>query len=160
MHQIISKLLNSIMKILFIITVTAFLLNGNLLAQSDSTRAQPFTGNLMAQSDSTKAKPVERMPMFPGGQEEMYKYVYSELKYPVEAGKHKISGTVYTQFVVSEEGEIRDIKVIRGGLGYGCDEEAIRVIESMNEDHRWIPGMHNGRPVPVTFTLPIKFFLP
>ena len=101
---------------------------------------------------------VEKMPEFPGGLIEMYKYVYSNQKYPIEAKAQGITGQVLVQFVVQANGEITDAKVVRG-IGYGCDEEAKRVVLSMNEKHRWIPGSHNGRAVPVTFTLPFKFHL-
>jgi protein TonB len=113
---------------------------------------------MQAQQKDSTATYVEKMPTFPGGTEEMYRYVYHNLHYPEVAKFKKISGQVITQFVVDERGEIRDVKVIRG-IGYGCDEEAKRLIESMNNGYKWDPGMHNGRPVPVTFTLPIKFFL-
>jgi protein TonB len=56
---------------------------------------------------------------------------------------------------VSKEGDIQNAKVVRG-IGSGCDEEALRVVNAMP---KWSPGMHNGKFVPVTFTLPIKFVL-
>ncbi len=96
------------------------------------------------------------MPSFPGGIEQMYKFLYSEIRYPAEARRFNISGQVFTQFVVNGDGKIEDIKMIRG-LGYGCDEEAIRVITVMQKNYTWNPGLHNGKPVPVTYTLPLKF---
>lgn len=98
---------------------------------------------------------VERMPQYPDGQDAMYKFVYSNLKYPELALQKKVSGTVIIQFVVSKEGDIQNAKVVRG-IGSGCDEEALRVVNAMP---KWSPGMHNGKFVPVTFTLPIKFVL-
>lgn len=98
---------------------------------------------------------VEQMPTFPGGTEAMYSYVYKELKYPVVAKESGIAGTVIVQFVVSKVGEIQNAKVVRG-IGGGCNEEALRIVNSMP---KWNPAMHNGRTVPVTFTLPIKFSL-
>ena len=85
----------------------------------------------------------------------MYKYIYDTMQYPAEAREKKISGQVIVQFVVSAEGEIQNAKVVRGIAG-GCNEEALRIVNSMPT---WNPGMHNGRNVPVTFTLPIKFVL-
>ncbi len=120
-------------------------------------------GHIRAQQDSTKTEeawdpnmPVERMPTFPGGLEEMYKFVYTELRYPADAKRFGISGSVITQFIVAADGEMEDIKVIKG-LGYGCDEEALRVVTVMQEKYAWNSGLHNGKPVPVKFTLPIKF---
>ena len=98
---------------------------------------------------------VEQMPTFPDGQEAMYKFIYDRIKYPAIARENGIAGQVIVQFVVSKEGEIKNAKVMRG-IGGGCNEEALRVV---NEMPRWKPGKHNGRAVPVTFTLPIKFVL-
>lgn len=98
---------------------------------------------------------VEQMPSFPDGTEAMYKYIYEKIKYPAIARENGISGKVVVQFVVSKEGDIQKAKVVQG-LGGGLNEEALRVINGMP---RWKPGKHNGRAVPVTFTLPIKFVL-
>lgn len=98
---------------------------------------------------------VEHMPTFPEGQDVMYKFIYERIKYPATARENGISGMVIIQFVVSKEGDIQNAKVVRG-IGGGCNEEALRVI---NEMPRWNPGQHDGRNVPVTFTLPIKFVL-
>ena len=98
---------------------------------------------------------VEQMPSFPDGQEAMYKYIYEHIKYPPVALQNGISGTVTIQFVVSREGEIQKAHVVRGIPG-GCNEEALRVINSMP---KWKPGKHNGQAVPVTFTMQIKFVL-
>jgi len=109
-------------------------------------------------SEETEAEPfmyVEQMPTFPGGTEAMYSYVYKELKYPAIARENGIAGQVIVQFVVSKEGEIQKAKVVRG-IGGGCNEEALRIVNSMP---KWNPAMHNGRTVAVTFTLPIKFSL-
>lgn len=121
--------------------------------------------HVSAQQDSTmteeiwdKVEPVERMPSFPGGQEAMYKFIYTELRYPAEAKRLRISGSVITQFTVAADGELEDIKVVKG-LGYGCDEEALRVMTVMQEKYAWNSGLHNGKPVAVKFTLPLKFAL-
>ncbi len=98
---------------------------------------------------------VEQMPSFPDGTEAMYKYIYDKIKYPAIARENGISGQVIVQFVVSKEGDISKAKVVRG-IGGGCNEEALRVVNGMP---KWKPGKHNGRAVPVTFTLPIKFVL-
>jgi protein TonB len=98
---------------------------------------------------------VEQMPAFPGGMEAMYAFINSKIKYTVTARENRISGQVVVQFVVTKEGNIEHTRIIRS-LGGGLDEEAIRVIMSMP---RWTPGKHNGRTVPVMFTLPIKFVL-
>jgi protein TonB len=98
---------------------------------------------------------VEQMPSFPDGTEAMYRYIYNTLNYPTAARANGISGQVIIQFIISAEGEIQEANVVRG-IGSGCDEEALRVVNSMPT---WNPGKHNGRKVPVRFTLPIKFVI-
>ncbi len=100
-------------------------------------------------------KYVEQMPEFPDGQAAMYKYIKDHLKYPAIARENDIQGTVVVQFIVTKEGDITKVVIARG-IGGGCDEEAARVVKSMPN---WKPGKHNGRAVPVNFTLPIKFKL-
>lgn len=98
---------------------------------------------------------VEQMPDYPGGYEELNKYLHENIKYPQMARESGIEGTVYVTFVVSKSGKISNVKVLRG-IGGGCDEEAIRVVGAMPS---WIPGKQNGVAVPVQFNLPIKFIL-
>ncbi len=98
---------------------------------------------------------VEQMPDFPGGEAELFKYLQKNIKYPEMARESGITGVVYVKFVVDKHGKISDIQLLRG-IGGGCDEEAIRVVKSMPD---WKPGRQNGMPVPVYFTLPIKFTL-
>lgn len=98
---------------------------------------------------------VEQMPDFPGGYEAMQKFMHDNLKYPPIASENGISGTVYIRFVVSRSGKIRDVNVLRG-VDPALDKEAIRVVASMPD---WRPGKQNGQPVPVYFTVPVKFVL-
>ncbi len=98
---------------------------------------------------------VEQMPEFPGGDRTMRKFLEDNIRYPMMARESGISGTVYVTFVVSVNGHISDVKLLRG-IGGGCDEEAIRVVKTMPA---WIPGRQTGKPVPVQFNLPIKFSL-
>lgn len=98
---------------------------------------------------------VEQMPSFPGGEVEMQKYIARNLKYPMSAQMDGTQGRVVVRFVVSKEGRVEEVQVVRG-IAKDCDKEAFRVIKSMP---RWIPGKHNGRNVPVYFTIPIVFRL-
>ena len=95
------------------------------------------------------------MPEFPGGRDAMIKFLSENIKYPEEARKQGISGRVYVTFVVEADGEITDIKLLRG-IGGGCDEEAMRVVSIMP---KWEPGYQRGVPVRVQFNLPIKYSL-
>jgi len=96
---------------------------------------------------------VEEEPSFPGGQEAMTKYLLGTIIYPEEAVKYGIYGTVYVTFMVERDGTLSEVKVIRG-IGGGCDEEAIRVIEGMP---KWTPGKQRGKFVRVQYNLPIIF---
>jgi protein TonB len=98
---------------------------------------------------------VEEMPTFPGGEEELFKYLQKGIKYPAIARENNITGRVYVTFVVDKDGKIRDAKVLRG-IGGGCDEEALRVVRSMPD---WKPGRQNGRNVQVQYNLPVNFNL-
>lgn len=107
-------------------------------------------------ADDGKAfKVVEQMPSFQGGQEALIKYLQANISYPEEAKKKGITGTVYVSFMVKADGSVSNPKVLKG-VGGGCNEEAIRVVSGMP---RWKPGMSQGKPVDVMFTLPIKFAL-
>jgi len=98
---------------------------------------------------------VEQMPQFPGGEKEMMKFIAENLKYPGKAQEAGVSGKVIVNFVVGRDGKITQIKVVRG-IGSGCDEEAIRVLQKMPP---WTPGQMGGKAVPVYFTFPITFRL-
>lgn len=98
---------------------------------------------------------VEEMPSFPGGEAKMFEYLGKNIKYPQIAKEAGISGVVYVNFVVGPEGDISDVKVLRG-IGGGCDEEAVRVVENMPN---WKPGKQRGKPVKVSYNLPIRFSL-
>lgn len=96
---------------------------------------------------------VENMPMFPGGEPALLKYLSSNLNYPEDARYKKNQGLVILKFVVNTDGSLSDIEVLRSVKG-GCDEEAIRVVKTMP---KWIPGKEKGEIVNVYYTLPIKF---
>lgn len=98
---------------------------------------------------------VESMPSFPGGDAARMRYLQENIKYPQMARESGIQGTVYVTFVVETDGSVTDIRILRG-IGGGCDEEAVRVIERMPN---WNAGMQRGKPVRVQFNMPIKFTL-
>jgi len=98
---------------------------------------------------------VEDMPQFPGGDEAMLKFLYSQLVYPRLALEYKIEGRVVVQFVIAPNGRIEDATILRG-IGFGCDEEALRVVNAMPA---WTPGRQRGRAVRVRYNLPVLFRL-
>jgi len=68
-----------------------------------------------------------KKPEYPGGKEALQKFIREHLKYPAEALKHKIEGTVYLNYKIDYDGSATDVKIL-SGLGHGCDEEAERVV--------------------------------
>ena len=127
------------------------------------------TSNLVAQAKEYDKifVEVEEAPLFPGCEEEekenrkscadekLFNHLSNNLVYPPIAKEKGISGRVILQFYVEKDGSIANVKVVRG-IGGGCDEEAQRVIENMP---KWNPGLQRGRPVRVTYTIPIAFTL-
>jgi len=99
---------------------------------------------------------VEEMPGFPGGDQKLMEYLQKNIKYPMIAKENGIQGRIYVTFVVDKDGKIKDSKILRGGLGGGLEEEALRVVRSMPD---WKPGKQNGRAVQVQYNLPIIFTL-
>jgi TonB family protein len=96
---------------------------------------------------------VEEQPAPVGGMKEFYSYVAHNLRYPTTARQKGIEGRVFIQFVVDSEGNLTKIKTVKG-VGAGCDEEAVRVLEGAPN---WKPGKQRGRAVNVRMILPITF---
>ena len=95
---------------------------------------------------------VEDMPAFPGN---VTKWISKNVKYPVLAMENGIQGKVFVQFVIEKDGSITDVKVSRG-VDASLDKEAVRVVKAMS---KWKPGKQRGKPVRVSYTLPIFFQL-
>ena len=100
-------------------------------------------------------KILDNTPMFCGGCQKLLEFIETNLVYPQEAIDAGIEGKVYVGFYIEKDGAISDAQVLRG-IGYGCDEEALRVIGLMP---KWIPGKQRGQCVRVRYMLPIKFEL-
>ncbi|MGM9512211.1 energy transducer TonB [Larkinella sp. GY13] len=98
---------------------------------------------------------VEQNPEFPGGMAALGQFLGKNIRYPPAASRANISGRVFVSFVVNTDGSIQDVTVLKG-LGFGTDEEAMRVVKAMP---KWRPGKQSGRPVRVKYNLPINFQL-
>jgi protein TonB len=100
---------------------------------------------------------ISIMPEYKGGIEALYKYFGLNVEFPEAAKRAEVSGLVSVGFVVEKDGSISGVK-INGcdAPNYGFEEEAMRVVKSMPA---WKPGVHNGHPARVQFSLPIKFKL-
>lgn len=98
---------------------------------------------------------VEEMPEFPGGERALVRFLTSSVRYPVVARENGIQGTVIVTFVIEKEGEVADVEILRS-IDPALDREALRVVNSLP---RWKPGKQRGRPVRVSFRVPIAFEL-
>ena len=98
---------------------------------------------------------VEEQPQPAGGMSEMYRFIAENLNYPEAAQRMGIEGKVFVQFVVDVDGTIDEVVTLKG-IGAGCDEQAVKVVESLPP---WKPGIQRGRPVKVRMILPITFKL-
>lgn len=97
---------------------------------------------------------VQQKPQFQG---DIYKWLGDNIRYPEDAQKNNIQGTVYVNFIVEKDGSVSGIKVLRGVQGgSSLEDEAVRVVSIMPT---WAPGMQNGHSVRVSYMLPIHFTL-
>ena len=119
---------------------------------SESAQVQ---GPGITREKSSVQNRVERMPEFPGGPGPMLVYIEQNIKYPKKARKAKIQGDVLVSFIVLENGQLTDIRVVKP-LEPTLDAEALRVVQSMPA---WQPGVQAGKPVKVRYTLPVRFSL-
>ncbi len=98
---------------------------------------------------------VEDMPEFPGGEMALRTFIANAIKYPVIAQENGIQGKVYVTFVVGKDGSVSDAKIARG-VDPSLDKEALRVVNTLP---KWKPGKQRGKPVNVSYTVPINFVL-
>ncbi|MCD6067783.1 MAG: energy transducer TonB [Bacteroidetes bacterium] len=125
-----------------------------------------FTIGMQAQVDAIKVDEnkvfefmdLDEKPVFRKDVSDSYdslrRYVQDQIVYPNEALKYHALGRVYVSYVVLEDGKVDQVKILKG-LGYGLDQEAMRVIRLTSG--LWTPGKKNGKPVKVRMSLPIKF---
>ena len=153
-------------KLLATLPVLALLLIVNARATAQQTTKANKTAREAKTADVTDIKinkadadtifdVVEVAPEFPGGMDQMAKYLSENIKYPEEAKEKGISGRVYIEFVIEKDGAVSNVKVMKSISG-GCDEEGVRVVNAMP---KWKPGMQKGKPVRVHYVLPIFFKL-
>lgn len=98
---------------------------------------------------------VEEMPSYPGGQAAFMRFLSSNMKYPKECQEEGIQGRVVVKFVIDKSGRVTNARVTKSVHPY-LDKEALRVVNSMP---RWTPGKQKGKPVKVTYTVPLMFRL-
>jgi len=137
------------------IILFSFLLFSFVYAKSSIIKDTSEVKNVLEDDENINTSEIstfaEEMPSFPGGEEELYNFIANNIN--ELARKAGISGKVLIEFIVSEDGKIIEPKVVKG-IGYGCNEEAIRIIKLMP---KWIPGKQDGKPIKVKLILPIIF---
>jgi len=127
---------------------TIELAGGHLVRKADGPRHAEMLEHLRG---------LDKYPTFKGkGPEAFSAWVTAHLKYPKEAKDANIDGTVKVQFVVGSNGGVQEVEVLEG-VHPALDAEAVRVIKS---SPKWKPGKKDGKPVRVTYTLPVLFVLP
>ena len=125
---------------------------GNIIDDLPAKTIEPVT---IESTEPLESFTIEQQPEYPGGYKKLMEFLGHNIKYPRGAAASGVGGKVFLSFVVSKDGDIQKIQVSKG-IGFGCDEEAMRVVGQMP---RWTPGKQSGRAVPVRFTLPITFQL-
>ncbi|WAC41558.1 energy transducer TonB [Pedobacter sp. SL55] len=96
---------------------------------------------------------MENPPKFPGGMAAFYKFLGENMKYPEQAKKTNVQGTVFVSFIIEKDGSVSNVKTVRG-LGAGTDQEAERVL---GLSPKWAAGTKEGKPVRVKYNIPVKF---
>lgn len=129
-------------------------LNGELVRVS-FTLPINFKAVAPQQIMSYEELPPEGMPMFPGGLEELLKYIRTNIKYPAEARSKGHHGRVFVAFVIETDGSITNARILQG-VCESIDQEALRLVNSMP---KWIPGLYRGQTVRVEYVLPLNFSL-
>jgi TonB family protein len=98
---------------------------------------------------------VDVMPVFPGGDEALLKYIGDSTRYPKEAKEKGIQGKVIARFMVNKDGSVSDVAILKG-VNPLLDNEAIRVVKTLP---RFTPGILKGKKVPVWYMVPITYKL-
>ncbi|WP_020595235.1 energy transducer TonB [Spirosoma panaciterrae] len=130
-----------------------YLISGLVIASIVLLAPSNVLAQTRANIDTTVYTIVEKFPEFPGGYKGLTNYLQAMVHYPAEAQKAKLKGRVFVSFIVERDGNLRDIQLLKG-LGYGCDEEALRAVQAMP---CWEPGSQSGKPIRVKYNLPIGF---
>ncbi|RYY35351.1 MAG: energy transducer TonB [Sphingobacteriaceae bacterium] len=128
-----------------------------IFATFSSSFAQQTQKNAISATvaDTSVYTNVDEFPEFPGGFEGLMQFIKTNLRYPKRAQSKGITGRVILGFVIEKDGTLSRFKIYKG-IGYGCDEEVIRVFK---KSPVWKPGTTNGNIVRVQYAVPISFNL-
>ncbi|MCF8298967.1 MAG: energy transducer TonB [Saprospiraceae bacterium] len=128
--------------------ISIFLIVGVLISSNQKLCAQK-------ESQDTNTNFIQEIYQYPGGETARINFLKENIVYPDSAKVNGIAGTVYVSFIIETDGSVSDIRIIRG-IGYGCDEEVIRVFKLMPN---WIPAKQRGIAVRTRVNYPVKFKL-
>ncbi len=134
----------------------------NLEIQTNDNQVAYATDSVMLENESIDTEEIKEVftvvevpPSPVDGMEALYTSIKETLKYPKQARKLGIEGRVFVQFIVTKEGNVEQVEILKG-IGAGCDQEAARVVKTA---HQWNPGLQRGKAVNVRMVLPITFKL-
>ena len=99
---------------------------------------------------------AEEMPEYPGGMPAMMDFIRDNIQYPEDAKEAQVEGRVLCSFIINTSGQVTEVKVAKSSGTQSLDDEALRVVSMMPD---WKPGMNEGEPVSVIYTIPIAFRL-
>ena len=134
------------------ITLTYDFTRNDLIFYEPSDHINDIQYRRINDNDTT----LNRPPIFLGGEQLFLNEIAWNLRYPASARENSIMGNVYVTFIVNTNGKLIN-PAIKTPLGYGLDEEALRVIGLLPDN--WLPGMFNGQAVDVEVSLPVSFRL-
>jgi TonB family protein len=120
--------------------------------------AMCFYEPVMAQKNNTQEEvftQVDDLPVYPGGQESLFKFLGKEVKYPEAARKSGLQGTSIISFVIEKDGSVSSATIMKG-FNKECDDAALHAIQAMP---KWAPGKKSGKTVRSSYVLPIQFKL-
>ena len=100
---------------------------------------------------------LKNPPTYPGGIQKFYEFFAANMKYPNLAVENNVQGTLYVNFIIEKDGSLTDVKLEGRKLGYGTEDEAIRVLKLSK---KWNPGTLDDKPVRVKYNIPVRFRIP
>lgn len=131
--------MTSFFKVILVVSVLFTLLTFSSCSSTNKANKSQNSSS-QVENDEQVFTIVWTSPRYPGG---IIKYLSSNLQYPEEAKRLKIEGQVQVDFIVTKDGDVKDIKVIKG-IGGGCDEEAVRLIK---ESGKWVAATERGEKI-------------
>lgn len=123
-----------------------------ILPQSNAENSENSATDDASQASQGTVQDV--LPQYPGGEMEMYRYLIENMAWPSDGPKEKVNTMALVKFTVGTDGTLSNLEISKSSGYEALDREALRIVKSMP---KWTPGISNGKPVEVTFNLPITF---